>query len=104
MSAARTIRIGDLIGSRVVTAEGQTIGRVAEVRATRQPPHRVTELDLGPTGWLERLNVTALVGRGRAGDPQRLPWDAVARFEGGVIVLKPGRGVGAGGRAGTEVG
>jgi ribosomal 30S subunit maturation factor RimM len=46
----RTLRIADLIGSSVVTADGGRVGRVADVVATRQSPHRVTELDLGTAG------------------------------------------------------
>ena len=90
MAAARSIRVGDLVGSRVVTAEGKTLGRVAEVRATRQPPHRVTVLDLGPHGWLERLHVSARSVFGWSGEPHGIPWDAVDRFEHGTVVLKPG--------------
>jgi len=90
MGAARRIRIGDLVGSRVVTATGKTLGRVAEVRATRQPPHRVTALELGPYGWLDRLHVSAFGLIGRSGEPHGIPWDAVDRFEHGTIVLKPG--------------
>ena len=90
MGTARTIRIGDLVGSRVVTSTGTTLGRVAEVLATRQPPHRVTALELGPHGWLDRLNVSAFGLIGRRAEPHGIRWEAVDRFEHGTIVLKPG--------------
>jgi sporulation protein YlmC with PRC-barrel domain len=80
-----------LVGSRVVTADGTTLGKVAEVRATRRFPHRVTELDVGPAGWLERLNVAAVFGGGSRRQPHRVAWDAVDRVEDGTVVLKPGR-------------
>ena len=89
MGTARRIRIGDLVGSRVVTAKGTTLGRVAEVRATRQSPHRVTALELGPQGWLRRLHVAALGIIGGSGEPHGILWEAVDRFEHGTIVLKP---------------
>ena len=89
MREARGVRVGDLVGSRVVTAEGKSLGRVAEVRATRQPPHRVTALDLGPHGWLERLHMTAGGVIGWSGEPHGIPWEAVDRFERGTIILKP---------------
>jgi sporulation protein YlmC with PRC-barrel domain len=91
MGATRSIRVGDLVGSRVITASGTTLGRVAEVRATRQPPHRVTALELGPYGWLDRLHVSALDIIGQRVQPHEIRWDAVERFEHGTIVLKPGR-------------
>ena len=66
------------------------LGRVAEVRATRQPPHRVTALELSPYGWLARLHVSAFGIIGRTAEPHGIPWEAVDRFEHGTIFLKPG--------------
>ena len=93
IGAARRLRIGDLIGSKVVTADGETIGKVAEVRATKAAPHRVTELVVGAAAWLERLDIGAVFGRGQGEKrkPHRVPWDAVAIVEVGTIRLKPGR-------------
>ena len=91
MGRARSIRVGDLVGSRVVTSTGTTLGRVVEVLATRQPPHRVTALELGPHGWLDRLNVSASNLIGRRAEPHGIRWEAVDRFEHGTIVLKPGQ-------------
>ena len=90
MGAARSIRVGDLVGSRVVTSTGTTLGRVAEVRAARQAPYRVTALELGPYGWLDRLHVSALDIIGQRAEPHEIRWEAVDRFEHGTIILKPG--------------
>ena len=100
MGTARRIRVGDLVGSQVVSASGKTLGRVAEVRATRQPPHQVTTLELGPYGWLDRLHVSAFGLIGRRAEPHGIRWDAVDRFEHGMIVLKPGRRARTGSRDG----
>jgi hypothetical protein len=62
-----------------------------EVLATRQPPHRVTALELGPDGWLARLHMSALSVIGWRAEPHGIPWEAVDRFEHGTIVLNPGR-------------
>ena len=90
----RTIRIADLIGSTVVTAEGDRVGRVADILVTRRSPHRVAELDLGTAGWSERLGIDHVFGLGREAvrAPHRIPWDAVAAFDGRTVTLKPGRG------------
>ena len=61
-----------------------------EVLATRQPPHRVTALELGPDGWLARLQVSTLSVIGWRAEPHGVLWEAVDRFEHGTIVLKPG--------------
>lgn len=92
-ASPRTIRIAELVGSTVVTADGDRVGRVADLATTRQPPHRVTELVLGPAGWLERLGIARVFGAGprAARKPYRIPWDAVAAFDGRTVTLKPGR-------------
>jgi sporulation protein YlmC with PRC-barrel domain len=88
------VHIAEIVGSRVVTADGHAIGRVVEVRVTKHPPHRVTGLDLGPAAWLERLNVAAFIGGWhRRTQPRRVPWEAVDRVDRATITLKPGREV-----------
>lgn len=87
----RTIRIGDLIGSTVVTADGQRVGRVADIAVTPRAPYAVTELDLGAAGWLERMGIARLFGVGPhdGREAHRVPWAEVAAFDGRTVTLKP---------------
>ena len=45
MAAPRTIRLEDLIGSRVVAADGRTVGHVEEVRSIVVAPRQVLRDD-----------------------------------------------------------
>lgn len=88
-----TICIADLVGSKIVTAEGKTIGRVIELRVTPGPEYRVTAIECGLGGWLHRLHVLRRVAvlLPRQGAPRVIPWEDVARYERFVVTLKPGR-------------
>jgi hypothetical protein len=89
----RTIRIGDLIGSAVVTADGEHVGRVEDIAVTRGPRFEVTALDLGTAGWLDRMGIDRVfgLGRHRQRKPHRIPWSNVAAFDGSTVTLKPSR-------------
>jgi sporulation protein YlmC with PRC-barrel domain len=70
------IRLSALRDARLVTEDGQRLGRVHEIRAE---DGRVTALDCGPGGFIERL--TAKTG-GR-----RIPWEKVRKIDGKVVVV-----------------
>lgn len=80
----------DLIGSKIVSAEGKHIGRVVDVRIATTPNYHVTGLLYGGSGWLNRLHVfDTLTHRfGLHADPHIIPWDAVTRFEHFTVTLK----------------
>ena len=83
--------VADLVGSTVVDADGRRLGRVVDVAATATPPHRLLELEIGVSAWLDRLNVTALGKRGRFPSARRrIPWSQVERIEGFTIHLASG--------------
>lgn len=86
------VTIEDLVGSRIVTADGAQVGRVVEIRVLSGPDYRVIELQFGRYGWLGRLNVLRLIhGKYRPhAESDCIPWDAVASFERFIITLKPG--------------
>ena len=65
MSAPRFVRLEDLLGRRVIDAQGAAVGRIREVRAEpRGDAHEVTEYLLGSGALLERLSIVGrLVGR-----------------------------------------
>src|SRR5207248_7323751 len=91
-AARKTITIGDLVGSNVVTAEGKRVGRVTEVRVTPGPEYRVIGLDVGLTAWLDRLHLLGRLVALRGTDikPRMASWDDVDRYERFTVTLKPG--------------
>ena len=91
--ARQTLTIEDLVGSKVVTAEGKQVGRVIEVQVTPAPEYRVIGLDVGLTGWLERLHLLGRLVALRGTDIKRrtASWDDVDRYERFTVTLKPGR-------------
>ena len=54
-----TIFIGDLLGSKIVTADGRRIGHVVDIQLSRGDEHRATALVYGAHGWLYRWHVLA---------------------------------------------
>lgn len=84
--------IEDLIGSKVVTAEGQPLGRVVDIQITAGPYYEVIALILGEVAWLYRFNVLQPFVRrfGLHLKPHVILWDAVKTFERFTVTLKPG--------------
>jgi sporulation protein YlmC with PRC-barrel domain len=88
----RTLEIEDLVGGRVVDAEGRDQGRVVDVLMTGLPRPEVVALALGPSAWLSRLELGSplhrLLARTRV---KVVPWRHVAAVEGRTTIrLKPG--------------
>jgi sporulation protein YlmC with PRC-barrel domain len=79
-----TVRYHQLVGKTVVTVDGATVGRVADLMADRSGDALVvTALLVGPTAFLRRVGL----GRWRpfASGPSRLvPWQAVERIDGRI--------------------
>ena len=87
----RTIKISDLLECKIVTAEGKTVGRVADVQLTPAPEYRITALLFGPRAWLLRLHMlNPFNGRPSSKPPNRVLWETVDRIEPPTITLKPG--------------
>ncbi len=61
----RTVRLQDLLGSRVRTRDGRVVGRIEEVCAERRDDvHEVTEYHIGAGALLERWGmVRRLLGK-----------------------------------------
>ncbi|HXM56195.1 MAG TPA: hypothetical protein VOB72_12460 [Candidatus Dormibacteraeota bacterium] len=88
----RRIEIEDLVGGRVVDAEGRTQGHVVDILVTGLPRPEVVALALGASAWLGRLEVDSplrrLLRRTRV---KVVPWRHVAEVEGRTTIrLKPG--------------
>ena len=76
---ASELRVEELVGRRVRDRDGHVVGRLQELRATREGNHwAVTEFDIGPSALLERLSSRHLgiiwPGRVRG---YRARWDQV---------------------------
>jgi sporulation protein YlmC with PRC-barrel domain len=86
-----TISIADLIGSKIVTAEGKKIGHVVDIEVTHGPVYEVTGLVFGRYAWLYRFDVLYPFARafGLDVEPDTIPWHAVERFEQFTVILKP---------------
>jgi sporulation protein YlmC with PRC-barrel domain len=95
-----TLRVSELLRSRVVTSSGEDLERVWEVRVERQTkvpdervnePWRVTGLIAGRGGWKERIGLSP------EGDPDEgetfVPWGSVQGIGSGTITV-----AGVGGR------
>jgi sporulation protein YlmC with PRC-barrel domain len=94
-----TIRVSELLRSRLVADDGSDLGRIWDVRVERQtdlPDERVNEawrvvgLIAGRMGWQERIGVSP------EGDPAEgetfTPWDSVQDIGDGVVtVARAGR-------------
>jgi sporulation protein YlmC with PRC-barrel domain len=89
-----TIRVSELLRSRLVSSSGQDLGRIWDVRAERQTEvpdeqvneaWRVTGLVCGRMGWQERIGVSS------EGDPVEgltvVPWDSVLELAPGAITI-----------------
>lgn len=88
----RRLRIHDLVGSSVVAADGQRLGRVVDLEVGHGAGFEVVALELGRHGWFDRLAVLAVVAR-LVGDhrPLTVRWSLVDTVERGPIRLGAGQ-------------
>jgi sporulation protein YlmC with PRC-barrel domain len=90
----QTVRVSELLRSNLITASGERLGRVWDVRVERQtklPDERVNEtwrvigLITGRGGWQERIGLSP------EGDPQEgehfVPWESVQEIGDGVVTV-----------------
>src|SRR5947207_2526778 len=92
MQHPKSLFLEDLLGSKIVTAEGKTIGHVVDIRITHGREYIVTALVFGQHGWLYRWHVLHSLAEkfGLRIEPNTIPWDVVERFECCTVTLKPG--------------
>lgn len=92
MQSKRTIFIGNLLGSKILTADGRHIGHVVDIQLTRDNEHKATSLVYGAHGWLYRWHVLASFASkfGLRFEPDTIPWNAVDRFENLTVIIKRG--------------
>ena len=88
-----TLHVEDLIGSRVEEANGRLLGHIADVVVKPEAGYRITALELGRIGWIDRFDLVRALGRfvEGHGKPCIVAWTDVSRFDHGTVTLKPGR-------------
>ncbi|HLH63820.1 MAG TPA: PRC-barrel domain-containing protein [Ktedonobacteraceae bacterium] len=92
MTKTHTIFIADLLGSKILTADGRHIGHVVDIQLTRGKEPHAKALVYGAHGWLYRWHVLAPFARkfGQGFAPKTIPWHAVEKFENLTFILKRG--------------
>jgi sporulation protein YlmC with PRC-barrel domain len=85
------MRLGEILGRKVVTESGQSLGRVHDVQGELLEGRlRVTGLVPGGMGLLERYGITAK-GSARPGQAKHhghagIPWERVVRIGREIVV------------------
>ncbi len=86
------VRIEDLIGSKIVTGEGERLGHVVDIHVTCEREPEAVALVYGESGWLYRLGVLypfSQVLRLKF-KSYTVPWQAIEKFEHLTVTLKAG--------------
>jgi sporulation protein YlmC with PRC-barrel domain len=93
-----TIRVSELLRSRLVTSSGEDLGRIWSVRAERQTeltdervnePWRVVGLVSGRTGWMERIGISPEAEPDEA--KNFTPWASVQAITAGALTISDPR-------------
>jgi sporulation protein YlmC with PRC-barrel domain len=85
------VRLSEVLGLPVRTEDGDSLGRVHDVRAELRPRTlRVTGLVVGQTGVLERLGIGAPESAARIRTHDVVPWSSVVRLDRGGVVVAGG--------------
>lgn len=80
-----------LIGARVVSSEGKTLGHVIDLEVEPARDFRVAAVELGRFGWLDRLHLLRPIAHGRTSRPIRIvEWRDVERVDGRRLICRPG--------------
>jgi len=82
--------ISNLLGHRIVTAEGKRVGHVADIVLTQEAPYKVIGFLYGERGWEHRLHLLNPFSKVDHAQTKSdiLSWDDVERIERSTIVLK----------------
>jgi sporulation protein YlmC with PRC-barrel domain len=82
--------LSDLLGARIITAGGKTLGHVRDIQLSSGPEYKVTALMYGRGGLFHRLHLLNPFRESKPSisKPDSVPWSAVASFECPVVKLK----------------
>lgn len=75
--------IEEVLGCKIITPEGKSIGHVADLQLTPGPEYEVTALFFGSLGWLHRWHIFAPFAElfGLRFPQKTIPWQAVEHIE-----------------------
>lgn len=80
-----------LIGARVVDSGGKTLGHVIDMEVDPTRDFRVSAVELGRHGWLDRFRALRPLAHDRLSKrPRVVAWRDIDRYEDGKIICKPG--------------
>ena len=86
------MRLSELLGSRVTTVSGESLGHVFDVRGEpRSGTLRVTGLVVGRLGLLERLGIGTPGRRERLRTDDVIPWERVVTANSRSVVVRDER-------------
>jgi hypothetical protein len=79
-----------LIGAPVMV-DGKSLGHVIDLEVAPARGFRITALELGRFGWIDRWHLLRPIAHGRSERPVRLvDWADVQRVENGRVICRPG--------------
>jgi hypothetical protein len=80
-----------LIGAKVVDSDGRMLGHVIDMEVDPEHDLRVSAIELGRHGWLDRWRAVRPIAHDRLGKPPRIvAWTDIDRWEDGRFMCKPG--------------
>ena len=81
----------NLIGARVIDDHGKTLGHVIDLEVDPERDFRVSAVELGRFGWLDRLRAARPIAHDRLGGKLRIvAWRDIERYEDGKLLCRPG--------------
>lgn len=80
-----------LIGAKVVDVNGKSLGHVIDMEVDPEREFRISAIELGRVGWLDRLRAVRPLAHDRLSRPPRIiAWADLERWEDGKFYCKPG--------------
>jgi hypothetical protein len=80
---SRHVRMADIVGSRVLDAEGKSRGHVIDLEVSSAM--KVQSIAVGTRAWMHRLHLHHVFA---PHDSDEIAWSQVESFERGVVRLK----------------
>ena len=80
-----------LIGARVVDEGGKSLGHVIDMEIDPERRFRISAVELGRHGWLDRMRGLRPLAHDRFSRPPRIVnWSDIVRYENGRLICKRG--------------
>jgi hypothetical protein len=80
-----------LIGAHVLDSEGKSMGHVIDMEVDPERNFRVSAIELGRHGWIDRVRALRPLAHDRLSAPPRIiAWADIDHYENGRLICKPG--------------